>query len=150
MTIPRLFVTTAAVAVLGVSAAMAMRQDGGVQRITLPSSLTLPATGNVDAVNTWRYGRIEQALRTANSPDVTITIRTEDGNVHEIVAPAAPMDAFARASNWMSDVNQSPGRASYTERMIAFDVDQTGRLIAMISLEPMDRNNRRLRRAIPR
>ena len=57
---------------------------------------------------------------------------------------------LARASNWVvpETGNTQLVRADYVERMVAFDVDADNRIIAMISMEPMDRDRRRLARGL--
>jgi hypothetical protein len=118
-----------------------------VVRIKLP--LELPAIGNLAAVKIWRFGRIESVVQTGGSDDVKINIRVEDSRVLEVVGPRVLGD-LARASNWTSTdpSNSEVMRADYVERMVAFDVDDNKRIIAMISLEPMDRDRRRLQRGL--
>jgi len=117
-----------------------------VTRMKLP--LDLPAIGNIDAVKTWRFGRIEEVIQ-SGAGDVGIKIRTADGRVHQVVGPRVLRD-LAQASNWMRPETNNPRvtRADYVERMVAFDVDESGRIIAMISLEPMDRDAERLKRGL--
>jgi hypothetical protein len=122
-------------------------QDPNVPRlIQLP--VKFPAVGNIDAVNTWRLGRVQQAVRAGNSPDVTIDIRVENGSVLTVVGPAEQLRELARRSEWFDPARQRPGAQDYVERQIAFDVDENGRIIAVASLEPMHRDRNRLRRAI--
>jgi hypothetical protein len=118
-----------------------------VTRIDLP--LQVPAVGNLDAVKTWRFGRIESVVRTVDQTDIVLTIRIASGEVLTITAPGPPLADLALASDWVrfADSKTMVGRSDYVERMIAFDVDETGRLIAMASLEPINRNERRMRRA---
>lgn len=118
-----------------------------VKFVSLPESLKLPAVGNLAAVRQWQFGRIEGVVDQGNQ--LFINIRASDGRVFKVAGPGPELSEFARASNWLeSPDKQRPGRADYVERMVAFDVDANQRLVAMISLEPMNRNNNRLGRAI--
>ncbi len=113
--------------------------------------LDFPAVGNVDGVRQWRFGRVERVDAIANDPDIWVTFRTGDGNSIRVRSPAAPLDDLARQSNWLTSPDKSmPGRSDYVERMVAFDVDNDGRLIAVASLEPTSRNRNRLRSALGR
>jgi hypothetical protein len=118
-----------------------------LRRIRLP--LELPAIGNIDAVRNWRFGRIESVVQVGASDDVTIKIRIESGEVLETIGPRVLSD-LARASNWVSaaDSKDQITRPDYVERMVAFDVDEDRRIIAMVSMEPMDRDRQRLRRGL--
>jgi hypothetical protein len=118
-----------------------------VSRINLP--LKVPAVGNLDAVKTWRFGRIESVDRTVNQTDIVLKVRLENDEVLTITAPGPPLAELAVASDWVrfSDSKTMVGRKDYVERMIAFDVDESGRLIAIASLETINRNERRLLRA---
>jgi hypothetical protein len=128
--------------------AQATRPATDVRLVDLP--FQLPAIGNVDAVEQWVPGRIQSVEQVGDAPDVILELRTIDGAVHRVVAPRA-LASLAAASRWFDPgVKSRPGRADYVERMVALDVDQNGRLIAMISLEPMDRDRSRLRRALGR
>ena len=111
--------------------------------------LELPAIGNIEAVKTWRFGRIESVVQTGGSDDVKINIRIEDGRVLETIGPRVLGD-LARASTWVvpDTGNTQLVRADYVERRVAFDVDADNRIIAMISMEPMDRDRRRLARGL--
>ncbi len=125
------------------------RPSSGQTMIQLP--VQLPAVGNVDAVRQWRLGRLQQIERRGGSEDIVIHLRTADGRVHRIIGPREPLATLGRRCRWIdSDFRVVAGRAGYVERMVAFDVDEDGRLIAAISLEPFDRNNNRLRRALGR
>lgn len=120
--------------------------DETVRMIELP--LELPAVGNLDAVKQWHFGRIQGADLT-DSPDVVLHIRIEGGRVVDIVAPRAPLSQLARRSDWVATETKSVvGGADYVERMIAFDADANDRLIAMMSLEPLNRDRQRLLRAL--
>ena len=128
------------------------QQQGGSQpnqvvKIKLP--LELPAIGNIDAVKNWRFGRIEQVVQEGADADVTIHIRTEQNQVLKVIGPRV-LRELARESNWYypDESNSRISREDYVERMIAFDVDDTSRIIAMVSLEPLDRDRSRLRRAL--
>ena len=118
-----------------------------VRMMKLP--LDLPSIGNVSAVKQWRFGRIESVVQTGASDDVKINIRIQSGEVLQTVGPRVLGD-LARASNWTvpETGNTHLVRADYVERMIAFDVDDSGRIIAMISMEPMDRDRQRLARGL--
>jgi hypothetical protein len=121
--------------------------DEQVRLVKLP--LDLPAVGNVDGVRQWRFGRLESVEQRGAGPDIVLNIRTADGSVHKIVAPGPPLAQLARRSNWLTAPDAArPGRATYVERMIAFDADENGRLIAMMSMEPINRARSRLRRAL--
>ena len=109
-----------------------------------------PAVGNVDLVREWRLGRIDRAEIRSGDPDATIRIRDAYGRNWDIVGPRGPLQELARASNWMDPDKQFPGSADYVERMVAFDVDESGRLIAMVSLETVHRHRANLRRALGR
>ena len=117
-----------------------------VRLMKLP--VDLPAVGNIDAVQQWRLGRLEQVEQQSGSSDIRLSIRTANGETLRIVGPTEPLVGLARDSNWFSEGKTSPGKSDYVERMIAFDVDQNGRLIAMMSLEPVERSHARLRRSI--
>jgi hypothetical protein len=118
-----------------------------VVRIRLP--LDLPAIGNLEAVKNWRFGRIENVVQVGAQGDIRVRIRTEDGTVHDVAGPRVLGD-LARESNWVSNESSRPQitRADYVERMVAFDMDDQQRIIAVISLEPMERNRRRLQRGL--
>jgi hypothetical protein len=118
-----------------------------VRMVKLPREL--PAIGNIDAVRQWRFGRIESVTQTGGSDDVKINIRVESGDVLETIGPRVLGD-LARASNWTvpETGNTQLVRADYVERMVAFDVDASGRIIAMLSMEPLDRDRQRLARGL--
>jgi hypothetical protein len=121
--------------------------DEQIRLVELP--LKLPAVGNVDAVKKWHFGRLQSVEQHGAGPDIVLNIRTADDVVHRIIGPAPPLGELARRSNWMTAPDAArPGRATYVERMIAFDADENGRLIAMMSMEPMNRARSRLRRAL--
>jgi hypothetical protein len=112
-------------------------------------TLSLPVVGNAAGVKQWRVARVDRVENVLNSPDIIIHLRLADGTIVQVPGPAAPLDDLARQSGWVI----SPGKATatrndYIERMVAFDVDANGRLIAMASLEPVQRNRNRLRRAL--
>jgi hypothetical protein len=134
-------------AALGALAAHQATQPETVHRTTLP--LQFPVVGNVDAVKQWRFGRLERVDDIAGEPNVMLFIRIADGTVLQMRGPSAPLDDLARQSDWLtSPGRQSPGRTDYVERMVAFDVDANGVLIAAASLEPINRNRSRLRRVL--
>lgn len=144
-----------AAAILGVAATAQQQQPpqppprpaGPVQRITLP--LEFPAVGNVEAVKQWTFGRVERIEQIARSPDINVSIRTADGTVVRALGTATALDDLARASDWIRVTSrQSTGREDFVERMIAFEVDGQGRLVAVASLETINRNRNRLRTAL--
>ena len=117
-----------------------------VTLVKLP--LDLPAVGNIDRVKQWRYGRIESVETTAGV-NIILRIRTMEDGVLRIVGPGPQLAELAWQSHWIStSAKAKPGRSDYVERMIAFDVDPSGRLIAMMSMEPLPRDRKRLRRAL--
>ncbi len=138
------------IAVLAVGVGFAAGQStrpSGHTMMRLP--LELPAVGNVDAVRQWRFGRVQQVERRGGSDDIVISIRTADGRVHRIVGPREPLAVLGRRCGWIAgDINRIAGRAHYVERMVAFDADADNRVIAVISLEPFDRDRNRLLRAL--
>lgn len=122
------------------------RNPDGITMMRPP--MEFPAIGNIDAVKQWRLGRIERLERRAGSDDVLCEIRTVDNRVHKVVVPREPIGYLARQCGWLSTPTQTfASRSDYVERMIAFDVDGNGRIIAVMSLEPFGRNQARLRRA---
>ncbi len=140
-------VALAATVVIGtVSARQATRPGSPVTLFALP--LKLPAVGNLGAVREWHFGRLQSVEQAGASPDIHLDIRTPDGAVHRIVGPRVHLAELARASGWVTSDRVRPVRQDYVERMIAFDADRQQRLIAMISLEPMNRDRNRLRRAL--
>ena len=142
-----LALTTAGLVLLAaISATLAAGQSSPVTLVQLP--LRLPAVGNLDAVRQWRFGRIQSTELAGDSPDVRIEIRTLNGSVIRLVGPRRELVELARRTNWVNRSKSRPTRQDYIERMIAFDVDSQQRLIAMMSLEPMDRDRNRLRRAL--
>lgn len=142
-----IFVLSLALAVIGAFAYAQATQPETVRRMALP--LEFPVVGNSHAVKQWRFGRLERVEDIANTPNVTLFIRTLDGTVLQITGPAAPLDDLARQSDWLTSPDrQSVGRTDYIERMIAFDVDSNGTLIAAASLEPINRSRARLRRVL--
>ncbi len=142
-----LALTTAGLVLLAaISATLAAGQSSPVTLVQLP--LGLPAVGNLDAVRQWRFGRIQSTELAGDSPDVRIEIRILNGSVIRVVGPRRELVELARRTNWLNRHKSRPTRQDYVERMIAFDVDSQQRLIAMMSLEPMDRDRNRLRRAL--
>lgn len=115
--------------------------------IDLP--LKLPAVGNIEAVQQWRFAHIQEVQMIAGSSDVILRLRTGDGVVHRIIGPGPQLSDLARQSNWVRfDTKSFPTARDIDERLIAFDADGSGRLIAMISMEPINRDPNRLRRAL--
>ncbi len=140
------FALLTAAAGFAVGQTMPALDSSPVTLATLP--LKLPAVGNLEAVDKWRFGRVQRIERRSGSDDILIHIRTADEQVHRIVGPREPLTRLARACGWIDgDWRKVAGRRDYVERMIAFDVDDEGRLIAVISLEPFNRSRARLRRA---
>ena len=119
---------------------------GAVQLVDMP--LKIPAVGNLAAVKTWRYGRLESVEQRSGEDDLLLNIRVADETVLRVVAPRQPLRHLAWKSDWIKhkDADTVP-RKAYVERMIVFDVDETGRLIAMASMETINRNERRMARA---
>ncbi|MHC4219625.1 MAG: hypothetical protein ACYSU7_14375 [Planctomycetota bacterium] len=114
--------------------------------IDLP--LKLPAVGNLGAVRQWRFGRLQSVETRGAGGDRVLTIRTGDGTVLRMAGPGPQLGELARISEWVRFNSNAPIRGEYVERMIAFDMDEQQRLIAMISLEPVFRDPNRLRRAL--
>ncbi len=142
-----LALTTAGLVLLAaISATLAAGQSSPVTLVQLP--LRLPAVGNLDAVRQWRFGRIQSTELAGDSPDVRIEIRTLNGSVIRLVGPRRELVELARRTNWVNRSKSRPTRQDYIERMIALVVDSQQRLIAMMSLEPMDGDRNRLRRAL--
>ncbi|MHC4908285.1 MAG: hypothetical protein ACYTF9_01005 [Planctomycetota bacterium] len=118
-----------------------------VELVQLP--LKFPAVGNIAGVKQWRFGRLQDVEVTSGTDDIVLRIRINDGSVARIIAPRRPLVELARQCGWMRfDSKTIPTRPDYVERMIAFDVDSNGRLIAMMSLDPVPRDTKRLRRAL--
>jgi hypothetical protein len=135
---------------LAFTAGLAVAQNGRpqttVQPVDLP--LKLPAVGNIGAVRQWKFGRIQSVETRGATGDVVLTMRTGDGTVIRIVGPRQELRELALASEFVRFASNAPIRAEYAERMVAYDVDDNGRLIAVISLEPVFRDPNRLRRAL--
>lgn len=122
------------------------RGPGGITMIRPP--MEFPAIGNIDAVREWRLGRVERLERRTGSNDVLVQIRTADNQVHPVIAPREPVAFLVRQCGWLSTPTQTfASRSDYAERMVAFDVDANGRLIAIMSLEPFGRSQARMRQA---
>lgn len=109
-------------------------------------SFTLPAIGNVEEVSEWTYGRVVN-LSYIGENDVSLEIRTAKGPVQRVICPKLPFHALAQVSSWMRASETSISAKEYTERMVAFTADETGRVIAMVSLEPLPRDGKRIARA---
>ena len=122
------------------------RGPGGITMIQPP--MEFPAIGNIDAVREWKLGRVDRLERRSGTDDVLVDIRTADDQVHQVIAPREPVAFLLRQCGWLSTPTQTfASQSDYVERMIAFDVDADGRLIAIMSLEPFGRNQARMRRA---
>jgi hypothetical protein len=132
--------------VAGIGAGQTTRPGSPVTLIDLP--LKLPAVGNLGAVRQWRFGRLQSVEQRGASGDLVLSIRTGDGAVLRMAGPAPQLAELAQLSEWIRFGKPTPSRSEYVERMIAFDMDEQQRLIAMISLEPIFRDPNRLRRAL--
>jgi len=109
----------------------------------------LPAIGNVDLVKKWRFGRIHRLAAQGN--EILLDLRCEEGVIVSAICPRGPFAELAQASRWMDNrSNPFPGIRDYVERQVAFDIDETGRIIALASLEPIPREGRRIARAMTR
>jgi hypothetical protein len=140
----------AAVVLAAAAAGFAVGQTtgniAGIKPVKLP--VPLPAVGNIDAVKKWRFGRVEQISRNSIDGDITIRVRIANGQTADIVGPRQALSSLARSCGWVATETQTvAGRSDYVERMIAFDVDDAGRFIAVMSMEPFNRDRARLRRA---
>jgi hypothetical protein len=132
----------------GFAVAQNVRPQPTVQLVNLPPTLKLPAVGNIGAVRQWKFGRLQSVETRGATGDVVLTVRTGDGTVIRIVGPRQELRELALASEFVRFASNAPIRAEYAERMVAYDVDENGRLIAVISLEPVFRDPNRLRRAL--
>ena len=95
-----------------------------------------------------RFGRLEEAEATAGT-DLWLRIRLADGSTVRVVGPGPALAEMAYRSDWVrSPSKQFPGASDYVERMIAFDYDENFRIIAMASLETINRNRNRLWRVL--
>jgi hypothetical protein len=129
----------------GAVAAQQARQGTPVVDIALP--LKFPAVGNIEGVVQWRFGRLEDVTRLGQG-EISLRIRMADRTV-TVTGPGPQLAELAWRSNWVRNQSQTiPGSSDLSERMIAFDYDPSMRVIAMASLEPLDRNRTRLRRAL--
>ena len=147
------------IVLLGVGVAGSAMERGQAPRsasngwIDLP--MELPAVGNIDDVGQWRIGRVEEIEFSAGT-DIRVRIRMRSGGTVRVVMPGSAFEDMAYASDWRDNQfndsfagRRTPvGSKDYVERLVAFDVDRDGRVIAMVSMEPMDRNNNRLRRVL--
>jgi hypothetical protein len=146
MKLSRVFVVAALAFAAGICAGQSGGPGSPVTLIDLP--LKLPAVGNLEAVQQWRFGRLQSVERVGGGGNLVLSIRAQDGTVLRMAAPGPPLVELARDSDWIRFDKPTPSRSEYVERMIAFDVDGQQRLIAMISLEPLYRDRNRLRRAL--
>ncbi len=119
-------------------------QEGPVKWVDITA--TLPAVGNIEAVEKWHYGRLENLTRLGTG-DVMLEIRNKEGNTARVICPFDPFVTLAQVSLWYEGPKQLPGRRDYIERMVAFSADADGRVIGLVSLEPLPRNGRRIARA---
>ncbi len=124
----------------------AARQDDKGPGKWVELSFTLPAIGNVDQVSEWTYGRLVN-LTYIGENDVSLEIRTAKGPVQRVICPKLPFHALAQVSSWMRASETSISAKEYTERMVAFTADETGRVIAMVSLEPLPRDGKKIAKA---
>ena len=144
------FIAAAAAVIVAAAVGFAAGQstESGLHRMKLP--LELPAVGNIDAVKNWRFARVEQIER-STGPDIRLRLRLADGRTVQVVGPSEQLSALGRACGWVTTETQTvAGRSDYVERLIAFDADETGRIIAVISMEPFNRDRTRLRRVLCR
>lgn len=118
----------------------------GPDGASIELTVRLPVVGNVGQVRQWRYGRIQSVVADGDV-DVVIELRDGKGNVGRAWCPKEPLEALARSSNWVEEPRFSPSRKEYVERMVAFDVDDNDRIIAIASLEPLPRDEKRIARA---
>ena len=95
---------------------------------------------------------IQAAYRAKRSPALTLmplSFASILGGMVTLICPREPFGELAHASRWMENrSNPFPSVRDYIERQIAFDADETGRIIAMASLEPIPRNGRRIANAM--
>ena len=135
-----------ALAIAGTHFVAAATQDETGSGKWVKLSLRLPTIGNVEEVSNWKYGRLVN-LTYIGDNDVALTIRTAKGSVQSVICPKLPFHALAQVSSWMrpSDTSDTSVSANeYTERMVAFTADETGSVIAMVSLEPLPRNGKKI------
>ncbi len=109
-------------------------------------SFSLPAIGNVEEVSKWTYGRLVN-LTYIGENDVSLEIRTAKGPIQRVICPKLPFHALAQVSSWMRASDTSLSAKEYTERMVAFTANERGRVIAMVSLEPLPRDGKKIARA---
>ncbi|MCP3902362.1 MAG: hypothetical protein GY715_01905 [Planctomycetes bacterium] len=109
----------------------------------IEKSFRLPAVGNVDAVKTWKYGRIERMSRMGEN-DAILDIRFAEGGTRRVLCPHGPFVELARVSNWFQSGQAGPSGRDFVERMVALDFDADDRVVALVSLEPLPRNARRI------
>jgi hypothetical protein len=145
MKLTHVLVAVALAFAAGIVAAQTTAPASPVQLVDLP--LKLPAVGNLGAVRQWRFGRLESVEVRGGGGDLVLTVRAADGTTLRMSGPGPQLNELARLSEWVR-FGVTASRSEYTERMIAFDVDEQQRLIAMISLEPVFRDPNRLRRAL--
>ncbi len=118
-----------------------------VQAVALP--IEFPAVGNLEAVRSWHFARIEDVEGIAGQGDITLRLRNAKGEIVTVIGPRLPLRELAFESGWVrSELKTTLTRNDYAERMVAVDVDDNGRLIAMASLEPLARDRNKLRRAL--
>ncbi len=141
-------VLTALALVAGRQVLAQASQPDDVQAVSL--CFDLPAIGNVESVKEWRFGRIDNVQR-VGTEEIRLGIRTRDEKVHRLVCPAQPFAVLAARSNWMRESgSEFPSRRDFVERMVAFAADDSGRVIALTSLEPVARRGRRIADAFRR
>ena len=117
---------------------------------TVKLCFDLPAIGNVESVKKWQFGRIDSVQRLGGD-DIRLSVRTRDGVVHQMMCPSQPFAVLASRSQWMSESGaEFPSRREFVERMVAFSADDSGRVIALTSLEPVARRGRRIADAFRR
>lgn len=106
-------------------------------------SFSLPAIGNVEEGSKWTYGRLVN-LKYIGENNVSLEIRTAKDPIHRVICPKLPFHALAQVSSWMRPSDTSVSANDYTERMVAFTADEKGCVIAMVSLEPLPRNGKKI------
>lgn len=143
----RAFVATLVAAVLGIGLIATRPAPAGPPPGTwLEFSFRLPAIGNVDLVTSWEYGRIAR-VEQSRADELILELRSAAGDTVKAVCPYDPFMELARVSQWLRGSGQTLGARVYVERMVAYDVDDTGRIVALVSLEPIPRDGRSIARA---
>ena len=118
-------------------------------RVTMTKlPMDLPSIGDVQAVTRWQFGRVDRIQRRGAS-EITISIRIKSGDTVDVTGRRELFRELAQKCGWVTgDMRNVAGRSEYAERMIAFGIDDNGGMVAIISMEPFNRDRSRLRRAI--